>query len=225
MPGVWTWSGIELAHFHQLLDLGHRHLAAGGDHRVEVARGLAIDEVAGLVALPGLDDGQVGADRVLEHVFAAVERARLLAFGELGAVGGARVEARDAGAAGAEFFRQRALRRELQFELSGQHLALELLVLADVGGDHLLHLARLQQQPHAEVVHARVVAGDGEALHAAFHQRGDQVLGNAAQPEAAGGDGHVVLQQAGQGRFRVRIHFAHFTCSLSKFMPAFPRRS
>ena len=66
--------GIELAHLHQLLDLGHRHLAAGGDHRVEVARGLAVDEVARLVALPGLDDGEVGADRLLEHVLAAVER-------------------------------------------------------------------------------------------------------------------------------------------------------
>jgi hypothetical protein len=35
-----------------------------------------------------------------------------------------------------------------------------------------------------------------EVLHAGVADRGDQVLGDAAEPEAAGGDGHAVEQQA-----------------------------
>ena len=70
---------------------------------------------------------------------------------------GAGEEGRDAGAAGAQLLGQRALRREFELELAGQVLALELLVLADVAGDHLLDLARLEQQAEAEAVDAGVV--------------------------------------------------------------------
>ena len=42
-----------------LLDLRHAGLPAHRDHRVEVASGLPVDEVAGGVALPGLDQGEV----------------------------------------------------------------------------------------------------------------------------------------------------------------------
>ena len=83
---------------------------------------------------------QVGCDALLQHVLLAVEDLGLLALGQLGAGGGARIEAGDAGAAGAQLLRQRALRRQLQVELARQHLALEFLVLADVGGDDFLHL-------------------------------------------------------------------------------------
>jgi hypothetical protein len=62
----------------------------------------------------------------------AIELTRLLAFGDQGAHTGAREEGRDAGAAGAQFLGQRALRRELELQLAGQVLAFELLVLADV---------------------------------------------------------------------------------------------
>jgi hypothetical protein len=41
--------------------------------RVEVARGLAEDEVAVPVALPGPHQAEVGDDRLLEHVLLAVE--------------------------------------------------------------------------------------------------------------------------------------------------------
>ena len=56
---------------------------------------------------------------------------------------GRRVERRDAGAAGAQPLGQRALRHQLDLELAGEELALELLVLADVGRDHLPDLPRL----------------------------------------------------------------------------------
>ena len=51
-----------------------RRSCARGRHRlVEVARGLAEDEVAALVGLPALDDGEVGADAALEDIVLAVE--------------------------------------------------------------------------------------------------------------------------------------------------------
>src|SRR6185295_12057313 len=164
-------------------------------------------------ALPRLDHREVGADALFEHVLLAVEDLGFLAVGELGARRGARVEAWDAGAAGAQLLGERALRRELQVELAGEHLALELLVLADVRGDHLLHLAGLEQEAHAEIVHPGVVADDGEAFHRAVAQRGDEILGNAAQAEAAGGDGDVVAQQPFQGRRGVGINLLHWSAS------------
>src|SRR3546814_6828547 len=54
--------------------------------RVEVARGLAEQQVAGLVGLPGLDQRDVGDQCGLEHVMAAVDLTRLLALGDDGAV-------------------------------------------------------------------------------------------------------------------------------------------
>ena len=103
-----------------------------------------------------------------------------------------------------------------ELELARQHLALELLVLADVGGDHLRDLPGLEQQPHAEVVHAGVVADDREALGAAVHQRLDEVLGNAAQAEAAGGDRDVVPHEPLEGGGGAWIHFLHLRISSDK---------
>ena len=75
----------------------------------------------------------------------AVELADLLAFGDQGADAGLGEEGRDAGAAGPQLFSERTLRREFELEFAGQVLALELLVFADVAGNHSLDLAGLQQ--------------------------------------------------------------------------------
>ena len=74
-------------------------------------------------------------------------------------------EGRDAGAAGADALGQRALRIELDLELTGKEGLFEQLVLADVGRDHLLDLPGLQQ--HAEPRRRRRVVGDdGQVLDA-----------------------------------------------------------
>jgi hypothetical protein len=112
-------------------------------------------------------------------------------------------EGGDARAARAHLLGQGALGRELQLQLACEVLALELLVLAHVAGDHLLDLARLQQLAQAEAVDARVVRRDGQVLDAAVAQRLDQGLGDAAQAEAA--DGHELavgdhaLERLGRG--------------------------
>src|SRR3954463_5620541 len=102
--------GIDLADLDQLLDLGDGDLAGLRAQRIEVARGLLEHEVAPAVALPGLDDGEVAADRVLEHAVPAVDLPGILAVGDLGAVPGRGVERLDAGAPGAQPFGERALR-------------------------------------------------------------------------------------------------------------------
>ena len=149
MPGVMMCVGIEFAGFDEMFDLGDGHLGGGRHVRIEVARRLAIDEIAFGVALPGVDDGDVGEEAVLHHVWLAVEIADFLALGDDGADAGAGEEGRDAGAAGANALGQRALRIELELQLAGQIKLGEQLVFADVGRNHLLDLARLQQTGRA----------------------------------------------------------------------------
>ena len=78
--------GIEFADFDQLFDFGDGDFGGGRHHGIEVARGLAIDEIAPFVALPRFDESEVGFERVFHHVGAAVEFARLFSFGDDGAV-------------------------------------------------------------------------------------------------------------------------------------------
>src|ERR1019366_4283048 len=74
--------GIELTHLDELLDLGDRDLPRHRRERVEVARGIAIDEIADRVAPPRLDEREVSPERPLEQVGAPVELPGLLAVGD-----------------------------------------------------------------------------------------------------------------------------------------------
>ena len=201
--------GIEFAGRHQMLDLGHRDLRGGRHHRVKVARGLAIDQVTGGVALPGVDDGEVGEQAALHDVFLAVEFLHFLAFGDQRADAGLGVEGRDTGAAGADALGQRALRIEFEFQLAGEVLLREQLVLADIGRDHLLDLPRFQQPGEADAVDARIVGDDRQTLDAGIADRVRQGLGDTAQTETAGHDHHAVLENAIECRFGVGVNLVH----------------
>ncbi|MNI32658.1 hypothetical protein D3C73_865790 [compost metagenome] len=182
-----------LLHFHDADLAGHR---AG---RVEVARGLAEHQVAGLVGLPGLDQGNVGAQRGFHHVVLAVELTGFLAFGHHRAIAGSGEERRDTRTTGTQAFGQGALRIELQLQLAGQELPFELLVLAHVGRNHLLDLPGFQQLAQAEAIHAGVVGDHGQALGATVAQRGDQCFRNTAQAEATHGQNLAISDHALQG--------------------------
>jgi hypothetical protein len=106
------------------------------------------------------------------------------------------IEAGYACAAGAHAFGEGALRAELDFDLAGEVLALELDVLAYVARDHLFDLAIFEQKAEAESVDAGVVAGDGEMTRAVFAQGRDERLGDAAEAEAADGESHAVLHDS-----------------------------
>jgi hypothetical protein len=75
-------------------------------------------------------------------------------------------------------------------------LALELSIFADITGDHLLDLPRLQQHAYPPLIDARVVAGDGEVADSAIAQSLNQGIGNAAQAEAANCQQHSIAHDA-----------------------------
>ena len=64
---------------------------------------------------------------------------------------------------------------------AAEHLLLEELVFADVGGDHLADLVRLAAAADAEIRTPGVIGDHGEVLCARAEHRGDQIFGDAAQ--------------------------------------------
>jgi hypothetical protein len=207
--------GIEFADLDELFDFDHANLATAGDHWIEVPRGFSKNQVAGLVALPRFHQGHLGCDARFKHIFHVVEILRLLAFSEFRAETGAGVKRRDTGAARPQSLGQCALRDQFEFELTPQHLTLEFLILANVRGHHLFHLSGAEQEPHAEIVHASIIADDGETLNSAVAQRRDEILRYAAEAKAAGGDHHIVVKQAIKRSLGVGKNFAHVGRSLT----------
>src|SRR5690606_344973 len=123
---------VQLTRLYELLDFGDCHATGGRHHRVEIARRLAVDEIALRVAFPGLHERDIRRQSGLEAVRVPVDDAGFLAFGDDRPRAGFRVEAVDPGSAGTNTFGQRALRIELEHQLAGEILPLELSVLADV---------------------------------------------------------------------------------------------
>src|SRR5690606_26830938 len=117
---------------------------------------------------------------------------RQAALGHLRAHAGLREEGGDARTAGAQLLGERALRCELELELTTEELALELLVLPHVRRRHLADAPRLQQDPETPVVDATVVADDAEVLRALREQSLDESDRIARQTEPADGDGRPV---------------------------------
>src|SRR3546814_7253076 len=100
----------------------------------------------------------------------------LLAFGDRGADPGLGRESGNARAPCAAALGERALRTECDLQFAGQILPLELLVLADIGGDHLPDLPGAEQLAQPLAVDAGVVARDGEVLDPRIADRVDQPL-------------------------------------------------
>src|SRR5947209_11825870 len=75
--------GIDIAGLHEVLDFRHGDLACGGHHWIEVARGLAVNEVALGIAHPSMDDREIGDKPALHDVEPAINLALLLALRNL----------------------------------------------------------------------------------------------------------------------------------------------
>jgi hypothetical protein len=162
IPGVWMLVGSSAPTGTISSTSATVTFAGGRHHRIEIARRHAVDEIAFRIAFPRLDDRKIGAQPAFENIGLAVELFLLLALGDQRADPRLGVEAGNARAACANALGQRALRIEFEFELAGQILLLERLVLAHIGTDHLLDLARLQQQAEPEIVDAGIVGDDGQ---------------------------------------------------------------
>src|SRR3989344_4779072 len=94
---------------------------------------------------------------------------------------------------------QRALWLELQLQFAGQVLALELLVFAHVGRNHLLDLAGFQQLAQAKAIHTCVVGNHGEVLDAGIAQGVDQRFRDATQTETTHSHELAVCNHALEG--------------------------
>src|SRR5919198_5301379 len=188
--------GRNFAHVDEVLDFRNGDLRSHGHHRIEIARGLAEHQVAPVVAFPRLDEGEVGVERPLHYIPAAVELACLFALRNGGAEPSRCVERRDAGPGSADAFGERPLRVQLQFHRARDHHLLEHLVLANIGANVLTYLSIADQQAQTEVVHTDVVGDGRQVFHAFVRQGRNQVLGNPAQAEAAEHDHGAVLYVA-----------------------------
>ena len=202
IPGVTTTSGSMLAQLDGLAHLHHGALRRRRHDRREVARAHAVGEVAPAVGAVGLDQRVVGVDRILEHVVAIADAPRLLALGELGAVGGRREERADAGARGADALGERALRHQLELELARAVRLVEVprVGLARKRAQDLAHALRADQRGEAGVGVAGVVVDDGEVARALRDQRVDQRRRHAGVAEAVNHDGGAV-GDVGEGGF------------------------
>ena len=208
-PGVMIWSGLISPGWHQVLDFGHGDLAGGGHHRIEVARGLSIDQVALAVAHPGVHDREVGNEPTLHDEALAIKFALLLVLSDHGPGAGPGEERRNAGSARANTLSQRSLRIELDLELAREILLRESLVLADIGRDHLLDLPGVEEEAKTNPINARIVGYDREVANPGVPDGLDQRLRDTAKPEAPGHDHHAVLQKAGKCRGSIGIEFFH----------------
>src|SRR6266487_3492013 len=182
----------DLAGLDQPLHLGDGDPTGRRAQRVEVARARVVPEVAVPVPDRRADQAEVADDAGLQDVLPAVEHPGLLfrradrdaagpvvpprqpAVGHLGAHAGRRVERRNASAAGPQPLGQCPLWTQLDLELAGQELPLELLVLPDVGPDGAPDPLGGEQPAEPPVVHAAVVRHRDQVGHPGLQQRLDR---------------------------------------------------
>ena len=197
----------QLAGRHQLVDLRDRHLSGHGCERIEVPRGSIEAKVTQRVADGGSHDRKVGRQRRFEHVGAPTKIANFFAVRDQGTRSGRGEKSSDPSPTGAQSLGQGALRVELDGDLAGEHLLLEIRVAADEAADDTRDLSLLQQDRQPASLVAAVVRHDRELLAAAGSERDDQRLGVADEAEATDRDRGSILhvEQRGLGRLE---HFA-----------------
>ena len=135
----------------------------------------------------GLDQREVGANGIFQHVMTAVDLAGFLSLGEQGAVTRWREERTKARAAGLDPRRQIALRNQLQLDLPRLVKGIEHvgIGLARKRADDLAHAFGREQRSEACLPVARAVVHDGEILRALGDQRVDQLGRHAGGAKAA----------------------------------------
>ena len=123
-----------------------------------------------------------------------VDLADLLALGERGAVAGRREEGADAGPGRADPLGEVALRHELELDLAGAVLRVELVavVLPGERADDPAHPTRADERGEPDVAVAGVVVDDGEVARAALDEGLDELHRLPGRPEAADEHGGAV---------------------------------
>src|SRR5208283_593192 len=117
--------GIDFPGFDEMLDLRHGDLAGCRHHRIEVARRLAINEIAFGIALIGVNNGDIGDKSAFHDIGRAVEFAQFLPLGNECTDTSLCEKRRNTGPACPNSLGERALRVEFEFEFAGEILPLE----------------------------------------------------------------------------------------------------
>ena len=168
-------------------------------------------QVAESVGAPGADEGEIGRQRVFQHIGASVDFPVFLALGQLGADAGGSVKGADAGGGGAHPFRQRTLRHQLGVQLAvvvhpheGRNL--RRMRGRGKGADHLFDLAGLNKRTDIyPFIQAAGVVGDaGQVFDAQPMDGGQQVPSQADIAEAGRHKSHTVLH-IGDGGIKIVI--------------------
>ena len=202
MPGVWIASGSSVPSSTisrtcaTVTSARHRH------HRIEVPRRFAIDEIAPAVATLGPDERDIGLDRPLQHVQFAVQRARLLALGDLRPGRDARIEFRRCRRRQRGCARRASLRHQLELDPAGLVDRLEHVRVraSGIGADHLAHAALADEERDAALAGAGIVRDDDEIAYAQFDQRLDEGDRLADIAEAGAQHGHAVADSGDRRR-------------------------
>ncbi len=187
---------IKVAGVDDAINLSNGDGAGLSHHGIEIASRHSVDEIASAIRGVGVDEGEVGLEPGLHDILPPGELSRLFALSDERADASRGEERRNAGAASPDALGECALRIELDLKLAFEKLAGELIILADVARNHLADLPGLEKQPEAPVIDAAVVADECEVLHASVAERDDELLGDAAQAEAARHHGHAVADDA-----------------------------
>ena len=155
---------------------------------------MAIDNVAVPVRFPALNQCEITGNGLFKNVIFTAKLAHIFARCHGGAITGGRIKRRNTGPARADLFCQRPLRSKFDCQFPAQYLLLKQRVLADVRRHHFANLARFEQYPQTETIHAAVVRHDRQIFHLTASNLCNQVFRNTAQPEAARQQGHAVRQ-------------------------------
>src|ERR1700720_3925175 len=183
--------GVDASGLDQMLDLCNGHFRGRRHHRVEVARGLPVDEVAFAIGSPPMNDRTIDDQATLQKIALSVEVADVLALRHQGADTCLGEECRNAGAAGPYPLRESTLGIEFEFELATEIKIGKQLVFADIRRDHFADLAALEEQPEPGPVDAGVVRDHSQAIDPGFPDQDSQRLPICAETEPATHNRHT----------------------------------
>src|SRR3954451_4011882 len=147
---------------HDVLGLGQDDTGGHGHQGIEVPRRQRISQVADVVGLLGVEESEVGLERLLEKERAPIDLEDLLALLDQRARSGRGQHAAQAVSAGTDTLRQRALGHQLDLDLTGQHLPLGFRVGADMARDDLADQPGIDQLADFDTGASCVLCNDGQ---------------------------------------------------------------
>src|SRR5216684_274567 len=151
---------------HELLDFRDDIVGGHGHQWIEISRGMAVGQIAGVVTAVGVDEGEVGANGFLHQKRFAADIDAFLPTTENGVDSYVAQYAAESRSAGAHPLRQNPLRADFSLDLAVvDHLA-KLAIKTDVAHDDPHHLPACNQPADPDVVLVAVALDDREVVHA-----------------------------------------------------------